>query len=271
VTALAGRASAAPRARGEGRMSLRGHLVELRRRLLIAAVALVVGMVLAFIFTDAVIALITQPIRAVAEVRGDDFAVLNFDSVTSGFDLRMRIAFAMGILVSAPVWLWQVWAFVMPGLTHREVRYTIGFVAAAIPLFFLGCATGLVIMPHIVELMATFVPEQGAQFYTVSYYYDFVFKLLVVIGVAYVLPVFLVALNLAGVASGRDILRGWRIAVLAATLFAAVATPAADILSMLLLGGVLSALYFAAVGVSLVVDRRRAKAARQLAAAEGAA
>ncbi|MFG6504021.1 twin-arginine translocase subunit TatC [Microbacterium sp. P05] len=241
-------------------MSLGGHLVELRKRLMIAALAVVLGMVGAFIFTDAVIHVITQPIRTVAAIRGDDFAVLNFETVTSGFDLRMRIAFAIGILASAPVWLWQIWAFIMPGLTRREVRYTIGFLAAAIPLFFAGCASGLLIVPHIVELMAQFVPEQGAQFYTASFYYDFVFKLLIVVGVAYVLPVFLVALNLAGVVSGRGILRGWRIAILVATLFSALATPAADVVSMLLLAGVLSTLFFAAAGVSLLLDRRRAKA-----------
>ena len=246
--------------RRDRRMSLGGHLVELRRRLMIAALALVLGMVGAFIFTDAVIHLITEPIRVVAASRGDDFAVLNFDTVTSGFDLRMRIAFAIGILASAPIWLWQIWAFIMPGLSRSEVRYTVGFLAAAIPLFFAGCASGLAIVPHIVELMATFVPEQGAQFYTASFYYDFVFKLLIVVGVAYVLPVFLVALNLAGVMSGREILRGWRIAILVATLFAALATPAADVISMLMLAGVLSALFFAAVGVSLILDRRKAKA-----------
>ena len=241
-------------------MSIGGHLVELRKRLMIAALALVVGMVVAFIFTDSVIHLITSPIRSVAAVRGDDFAILNFETVTSGFDLRMRIAFAIGILASAPIWLWQIWAFVMPGLTKREVRYTVWFLVAAIPLFFAGCFSGLSMMPHIVELMAQFVPEQGAQFYTASFYYDFVFKLLIVVGVAFVLPVFLVAFNLAGVISGRGILRGWRIAVLVATIFAALATPAADVVSMLLLAGVLTTLYFAAATLSLLFDRRRAKA-----------
>ena len=82
-----------------------------------------------------------------------------FSTVTSGFDLKLRIAFAIGLLISAPVWLWQIWAFIMPGLTRKEIRYTIGFLAAAIPLFFAGCYVGLVVMPHIIELMASFVPE----------------------------------------------------------------------------------------------------------------
>ncbi|KAA9152026.1 twin-arginine translocase subunit TatC [Microbacterium lushaniae] len=238
-------------------MSLGQHLIELRKRLMIAAAALVVGMIVAFFITDGVIDVLTEPIRTVAADRGTDLVALNFDTVTSAFDMRMRIAFAIGLLLSAPVWMWQIWAFIMPGLTRKETRYTVGFVAAAVPLFFGGCVVGVIIMPHIIELMATFVPDQGAQLFTAVTYYDFVFKLLIVIGVAFVLPVFLVALNLAGVMSGKAILKGWRVAVLVATIFAALATPAADVVSMLLLAGILVVLFFAAAGLSMLFDRRR--------------
>jgi sec-independent protein translocase protein TatC len=240
-------------------MSLGQHLVELRKRLMIAAAALIIGMVIAFFISDPVIDALTEPIRIVAANRDTTLVALNFESVTSGFDLRMRIAFAIGILLSAPIWLWQIWSFVVPGLTRTELRYTVGFMAAAIPLFFGGCVLGVFVMPHIIEIMATFVPEQGAQFFTASTYYDFVFKLLIVFGVAFVLPVFLVALNLAGVMSGMAILKGWRIAIVIATVFAALATPAADVVSMLMLGGILVVLFFAAAGVSLLFDRRKRK------------
>jgi sec-independent protein translocase protein TatC len=246
--------------RREKRMSLGQHLVELRKRILLAALALIVGMVVAFFITDAVIYLITVPIREIAETEGDAAKVeLMFSTVTSAFDLRLRMSFAIGLLISAPVWLWQIWAFIMPGLTRKEIRYTVGFVAAAVPLFFAGCYVGLMVMPHIVELMASFVPDGGASFFDASYYYDFVFKLLIVVGVSFVLPVFLVALNLAGVMSGRAILKGWRVAVLVAVVFAAVATPAADVVSMLLLAGMLVVLFFAAAAVSMLFDRRRTK------------
>ena len=118
-----------------------------------------------------------------------------------GFDLRLRISFAVGLLISAPVWLWQIWAFLMPGLTRKEVRYTIWFVAAAVPLFFGGCFIGWLVMPHVVEIMASFTPDEAANWFTANYYYDFVFKLILVVGVACVLPVFLVALNVAGIMS----------------------------------------------------------------------
>lgn len=241
-------------------MSLGDHLREFRKRLLIAAAALVVGMVLSFFFAPQIIWAITEPIRVVAERRGDGADVgLMYDTVTSAFDLQIRIAFAVGLLISAPVWLWQIWAFLMPGLTRKEIRYTIGFVAAAVPLFFVGAYVGWLIMPHLVELMAGFTPDGAANWYQAKYYYDFVLKLLLVVGVSFVTPVFLVALNLAGVMTGREIIKGWRVAIVIATVFAGAATPAADVVSMLILAGILTVLFFAAAGLSMLFDRRKRK------------
>lgn len=229
-----------------------------------AAIGLLVGMVVAFFVSDFVIELLNRPIDDIAARRGESVAgstltALNFDTVTSGFDLRMRIAFAIGLIISAPVWLWQLWAFVMPGLTKKEVRYTWGFMAAAIPLFFGGCAVALYIVPHVIELMTTFIPDSSANLFKYDTYYDFVFKFFVILGIAFVLPVFLVALNLAGIMSGRAILKGWRVAILISAVFAAIATPAADVTSMLLLMGIMTLLYIAAALVSLLFDRRRRK------------
>ncbi|CAD5139130.1 Sec-independent protein translocase protein TatC [Microbacterium sp. Nx66] len=248
-----------PTADRDRRMSLGAHLVELRKRLMYAAIALVVGMIVAFLIADPVIHFITEPIRIIADKRGDDFSALNFGTVTSAFDMRMRIALTIGLFLSAPVWLWQIWAFIMPGLTRKEIRYTVGFVVAAVPLFFAGCYLGVQIMPHVIELMWGFTPEGATNFYSAQEYYDFVFKLMIVIGISFVLPVFLVALNLAGVMSGRAILKGWRVAILIATIFAALATPAADVVSMLMLAGILIVLFFAAAGLSLLFDRRKRK------------
>ncbi|HCJ48127.1 MAG TPA: twin-arginine translocase subunit TatC [Microbacterium sp.] len=241
-------------------MSLADHLREFRKRLLIAAAALVVGMIVSFILTDSIILAMTEPIRVVAEERGEVGEVtLMFATVTSAFDLRIRISFAVGLLISAPVWLWQIWAFLMPGLTRKEVKYTFGFVASAVPLFFAGAFFGWLILPHLVELMAGFTPVGASNFYDAKYYYDFVFKLLLVVGVSFVTPVFLVALNLAGVMTGKEIMKGWRVAIVIATVFAGAATPAADIVSMLVLAVILTVLFFAAAGLSVLFDRRRRK------------
>ncbi|MCR2811958.1 twin-arginine translocase subunit TatC [Microbacterium sp. zg.Y1090] len=246
-------------------MSLGQHLIELRKRAMISAAAVVIAMVAAFFITEPVIQLITAPIRMVAESRGEQAAVeVMYTSVTGPFDLRMRMAFAIGFLLSAPIWIWQLWAFVMPGLTRREIRYTIGFVAAAVPLFFAGCATGLAVMPNIVKLMAEFLTTGAAAMYDANYYYDFVFKLMLFVGVAFVLPVFLVALNIAGVLSGRAIITGWRFAVLISVIFASIATPPSDVATTFLLAGILMMLYLASAGLSLILDRRRAKRAQTL-------
>lgn len=241
------------------RMSLGEHLREARRRLIIAVIGLAAGMVIAFIVTTPIIDFITEPIRILDAKHGTDFAKLMFSTVTEAFNLRLRMAFAIGLLLSAPVWMWQIWAFIMPGLTRKEVTYTIWFVATAIPLFFIGGYVAITVAPHVIEVMSSFVPNHAVNYFKAAEYYDFIFKFVLVIGVSFVLPVFMVALNLAGVITGKTMLKGWRIAVLIAALFAAIATPAADITSMFLLGGILIVLYFAAAGLSLIFDRRKHK------------
>lgn len=242
-------------------MTLSAHLVELRRRLIIAVIGLVAGMIIALFITDPIIWYITEPIRVLDAQRGTDtpFAQLVFSAVSSGFDLRMRIALAIGFILSAPVWLWQIWAFIMPGLTRKEIRYTLGFVGAAIPLFFAGGYVAVLVAPHVIEIMSQFVPEGGVNYFDAQQFYDFMFKFVLVVGISFVLPVFLVALNVAGVMTGRAILKGWRIAILIACIFAAITTPAADIFSMFLLAGILVILYFAAALVSMLFDRRKRK------------
>lgn len=256
----------------DGRMSLGAHLAELRRRLMIAAAALIVAAVVSFFLTDPVLNLLKMPIDQVAEKRGDDagLTALMVTTVTGPFDLRMKIAFTIAIFLTAPVWLWQLWAFIMPGLTRTEVRYTLGFTLSAVPLFFAGCATGLWVAPHIVTVMANFTPQNFQAMYDANVYFDFIFKLMLSVGIAFVIPVLLVALNLAGIMSGRDILRGWRVAVLVATIFAAITTPGADVTSMLILMGVLVLLYISAALVCLLFDRRRRKRNESLVADDGA-
>lgn len=232
---------------------------------MIAAIAFVLCTIVAFFISEWVIAQLAVPIDNLAAKRGEDVA-LTFTTITGAFDLRLRIAIAIGLILSGPIWIWQLWAYVMPAMKKNEKVYTVSFVAAAIPLFFGGVYTGWIVLPHIIEVMASFVPEGVGytQYYTASYYWDFAFKLFLTVGVSFVLPVFLVALNLAGLMSGRSILKGWRIAVLVSAVFAAVATPGSDIISMLLLAGILVVLYLLAAGVALFFDWRRRKRAGDL-------
>jgi sec-independent protein translocase protein TatC len=240
------------------KMSLGGHLVELRKRLYLAALFIVLGAVVGWFASDYLLSLLRDPIYEVAQTQ-DRVATINYASITSAFDLKLQIAFTVGIMISSPFWLYQIWAFFMPGLTKKEKKYTIGFMLSAIPLFLLGCAAGWYVYPHIVALMTSFAPSEDATIIEAKTYFDFVLKLVIVVGVAFVLPVFLVLFNFAGLLSAQSILKSWRIAILTITLFTAIATPAADVLSMILLAIPMIMLYFLAAGIAWVHDKRMAK------------
>jgi len=267
------------RTKGDQRMSLGDHLRELRKRLFISAIAIVVAAAIAFInwgFLSTLLGLPVQlssltafvqngmrvPIDKLAE---DHNAVISYTTVSSAFDLTVQIGLTLAILIASPVWLFQVFAFLVPGLTGREKRYTFGFFFSAVPLFLAGGFTGWLLFPHMVELLAGFTPSQDAIVLDARYYYDFIIKLVLAVGVGFVLPVFLVLLNFVGVLTAKAILKGWRIAVLVITLFCAIATPAVDVVSMFLLAIPMVALYFAAVLVATIHDRA---AARRLARLE---
>ncbi len=242
-------------------MSLAEHLRELRKRLVISAVAILITAVGGFFLAPFVIDALRVPINAIAEERN---AEIIYTTVTGAFDLRLAIAITIAIVAASPVWLYQLFAFLVPGLTSKEKRYTFGFFFTAVPLFFAGAAAGWFVFPHMVELLTSFSSQEDSTLLDARTYYDFVIKLVLAIGVAFVLPVFLVLLNFVGVLSARSIIKGWRIAVLVIVLFTALATPAADVISMFLLAVPMVLLYFAAWGVAVLHDRRAARRAAEL-------
>ena len=242
-------------------MTLGAHLREFRKRLYFAAIGIIAGAIAGWFLADFVLDSLRKPIYAVAQQQ-HRVATLNYDGISSAFDLKLQIALTVGMVISSPVWLYQIWAFFVPAMTRREVKYALGFFLTAIPLFLAGCYAGWLVFPHIVELMTSFAPANDATIITAKSYFDFVLKLVIVVGVAFVLPVFLVLLNFAGVISAKAIFKSWRVAILLIALFTAIATPAADVLSMFLLAIPMVALYFLAVAVSSLHDRRKKR--RQL-------
>lgn len=235
-----------------GMMTLGGHLLEARKRLFRAALGIVVGVVLGFLLSDHVLEIIRTPILALAESRNTS---LNYSSISGAFELKMKIAIYAGLVFSSPVWLYQLFAFFLPGLKRTEKKYILGFFFSAVPLFLAGCATGFALFPHVVELLAGFASTDDSTILDASYYFDFVMKLVLAVGVAFVLPVFVVLLNFIGVLPGKTIVRGWRIVILAIVLFCAIATPAADIMSMFLLAVPMCALFVIAAAIALLHDR----------------
>jgi sec-independent protein translocase protein TatC len=243
----------------EGRMSLIQHLLELRKRLFFAALGVLLGAIGGFFLFDPAWEYLQTPMRVVANAKNHGLSSINYTSISGAFDVRMQVAITIGLVVSSPIWLYQVFAFVVPGLNRREKGYIFGFFFSAVPLFLLGCAAGFFVMPHIVELMTSFAPPNDTTIIDAKNYLDFVLKLVIATGIAFVLPVFLVLLNFMGIIEGKTILKSWRWAILAITLFTAIATPAADVLSMFLLAVPMVVLYFAAVGISMGHDRIAAR------------
>ncbi|WP_308291538.1 twin-arginine translocase subunit TatC [Microbacterium sp. G2-8] len=253
---------------GDRRMTLAGHLKELRRRLTFAVIGLAVGMIIAAFATTWIIEWLTYPIERVAEKLNDDtFTKLTFTTVTGPFDMRVRISFVAGLILSAPVWLWQIWRFITPGLTRREFWYALGFMGAAIPLFFGGVTLSLFLLPNIITIMASFFPESvenAAQMFTATEYYNFVFRTMTIIGIGFVSPVFVVALNLADVIRAKQIMRAWRWVVVLCLVFGMFASPPADMLTFVIVSAVLFVLYMLAALLCLLFDWRKKKRAPEL-------
>lgn len=246
-----------------GTMPLAAHLREARTRGIRAAVALAVGLVIGFVLSEQILEILRTPIETIAAERD---ASLNFDTVTGAFDLRLSIALVTAIVVSSPVWLVEIFAFVSPGLTRRERRYTLGYALASCALFLVGCGFGFALFPHMVELLTGFASTEDSTILTASTYVDFVLKTIVATGVAFAMPVVIVLLNALGVVSAASVRKGWRIAVVAIVTFSAMVTPAADVLSLFLVAIPMAALFGAAILITHLHDRRARRRAERAAA-----
>ncbi|OIJ23868.1 twin-arginine translocase subunit TatC [Nocardioides luteus] len=238
-----------------GTMPVAGHLREASRRGTRAVVALLIGVAVGFWLSDQILEVLRSPIEQIAQSQD---ASLNYDTVTGAFDLKLKIALFAGVIGSSPVWLAELFGYATPGLTRRERRYTVGFLAAAIPLFAAGCAFGFLLFPHMVEMLAGFSSTEDSTILNAGYYVDFVMKMVLAIGVAFVLPVFVVVLNLLGLLPSQTLWRSWRAIVVVIVLFSALVTPAADVLSMFLVAAPMAGLFTAAVIITHLHDRRKA-------------
>jgi sec-independent protein translocase protein TatC len=184
---------------------------------------------------------------------------INFGGITQPFTVQLQVALFVGVIVASPVWLFQVWGFIVPGLTKREKRTSMSFIAAAVPLFLLGCFLATFAVKNAVEVLLGFTPAGAANLPDAALYLNFVTRFILAFGLAFLLPVFLVGLNVAHVLPARVMLKGWRIAVILIFVFAAVMTPTPDAWTMLALAFPMVGLFYAAVGVATLLDRRRTR------------
>jgi sec-independent protein translocase protein TatC len=242
----------------DAKMSLSGHLKELRNRLFWSALFIIGGSIGGWFMFDGVFNELQRPIVELASQPGSN-ATINFPTVVSAFDVRLQVSIFLGILMSAPVWLYNLWAFVTPGLKKRERRYTIGFVLASVPLFIGGTALAWSSLPTFVVVLVGFTPDGAANVINASEYILFTIRILLVFGLAFVLPVALVMLNFAGVITAQNIIKSWRMAVFVSAVVGAIATPVAEPMAMFLLMIPLLILYFLAAGIAYLHDKRVAK------------
>lgn len=243
----------------DGRMALADHFRELRARLLRAILALVACTVAAFFFYEQLENLITGPFEHAAEVLPGVDTEIFVSGVGGGLLIQLKLCAMAGLVVSSPVWLYQAWAFVLPGLHAHERKWTLLFVAVAGPLFCLGVATGYYVLPKALEVLISFTPDGMSNLNDFNDFFSFMSRMLLVFGIAFEIPFFVVLLNLAGVVSAKSLkaYRPW--IVLGTFVFAAVATPSTDPFSMLMLAFPMLVLFLVAELIARFVDRRRAR------------
>lgn len=242
-------------------MPLAEHLRELRSRLVKSGIAVVIGMVVGWILYPSIFALLSEPFEgAVAQAQSEGRDVtLALTGVTDPFVLQIQVAAITGILIASPVWLYQLWRFVTPGLHKHEKRWGIAFVAAATPLFAAGTVLAYLVLPVGLEILLGFTPDNVENIVSVDRYLSFFIRTIVVFGVGFLTPLLIVTLNFAGVLSGKRLVSWWRWIIFSIFIFAAVATPTGDPINLVLLAGPVLLLVVLAIGIALLNDKRRAR------------
>jgi sec-independent protein translocase protein TatC len=245
-------------------MSLIAHLTELRNRIAKALLALLIGTAIAFWWYDHGLG---EFIRAPycnlpADLRyggKENGCGLLITDVFGGVFIRLKVAFLAGAVLSAPIWLYQLWAFITPGLKRNEKRYGIGFVAVSTFLFAAGAVLAYISLAKGLQLLLSLAGSGVIVALTAQDYIGFVLSLLVAFGVSFEVPLIAVALNLVGVLPYAVLAKSRRWIFFLTLVFAAVITPTQDPFTMMLMAGPMIALFEGAIQIARVVDKRRAR------------
>jgi Tat protein translocase TatC len=244
-------------------MTLIAHLTELRNRVAKSLLFVALGTVVGFFWYDhGLLTFLSDPYcRLPGDLRlqGDGDCRLIVLDVFGGVLLRLKIAVIAGAVLSSPFWLYQLWAFVTPGLRRNEKRYTVGFVAASSTLFALGTVLAYLTLRKGLELLLTLAGDEVAFQLTAELYLGFVISLLVAFGLSFELPLIAVALNLVGVLSYAALRKARRWIFFLTIVFAAFVTPTQDPFTMLAMAGPMVVLFEIAIQIARFVDRRRAR------------
>jgi sec-independent protein translocase protein TatC len=246
-------------------MTLVAHLTELRNRIAKSLLALLVGTAIAFWWYEHGLGdFIRAPYCGLPEElryggNGAGGCGLLITDVFGGVFIRLKISFLAGAVLSAPFWLYQLWAFVTPGLKRNEKRYGIAFVAVSSLLFVLGALLAYVSLAAGLELLLSLAGDGVVIALTAPDYIGFVLSLLIAFGVSFEVPLIAIALNLVGVLSYEVLRKSRRWIFFLTIVFAAFITPTQDPFTMLLMAGPMILLFEVAIQIARIVDKRRAK------------
>lgn len=248
----------------DGRMPLMDHIRELRNRVVKMALGLIAGMIVGLIFNDWAFRVIEHPLCA-AVVQGQvgchtlGLNKLVADGVLDPFTLRLEVAFIVAVVLSSPVWLYQLWAFVAPGLYTREKRWGFIFLGSAIPLFLLGVTLAYWSLTRTMEYLLHLTPSGVSNLIDYDQYLSFVLTMLLAVGLVFELPLLIIMLNLAGIMTHARFRKWRRVMIFAVFVIAGMANPSPDPITMLIIGGVCVVMVEMAEFIVWNNDRRRAR------------
>jgi sec-independent protein translocase protein TatC len=243
----------------DGRMALSDHLRELRARILKAAAAILIAFVIALFFFDPLFHFVNEPYQQAREALGKERTVATTNGAAGGFLLYLKLCGLAGLIGSSPIWLYQIWAFILPGLHRNEKKWTAIFAIVAGPLFFVGIVLGYLTLPKGLEVLIGFTPGDLTNLVEFNDYLTFFIRTLLGFGIAFEIPVFVVLLNMAGILKGRQLgaHRPWMI--VGTFIFAAVITPSGDPFTMSFMAIPMVILFLISEVIARFNDKRRDK------------
>jgi sec-independent protein translocase protein TatC len=243
----------------DGRMALSDHLRELRARVMKAALILALGFAISLFFYHQLFHLIANPYLDAQKQLGSDRTEVITEGVGAGFMLYFKVCGLAAIVGTSPLWLYQIWAFILPGLLPRERRWSLLFVCTAGPLFLIGVALGYLTLPTGVRILINFNVDGVKNLVEFGDYLQFFIQTLLAFGIALEIPVFVIALNAIGILKGRTLARIRPWIIIGIFVFAAAATPSTDPFTMCMLAIPMVVLYGISEVVVRVRDKRKAE------------
>jgi len=240
-------------------LTLAEHLRELRSRLVRASLGILLATAAVWNFYPYIFAIIRRPFEDIHAAHPS--AVLALTGITTGFSLQLRVCLAAGFALSSPIWLFQLWRFIAPGLHAHERKWAYIYSSIAAPLFLGGIALAYFVMPQMLDVLYAFTPSDVSNVTSVDSYLSFFLQLTMFFGLGFLLPIVFLMLNAVGLLSGKTLIGAWRWIILGSFIFGAVATPSGDPLGMTVVAVPLILLMMIAVGIALLNDKRRARRA----------